>query len=287
MSDLAKHSILIYGNCQAEAIAHIARFIPSLRDKVRFKIIPLHIVTARDWETRSTAEWFDDVRVLWNQIESGEPTAHRQVLESRIAGDCQIVRFPPYSMLCLWPFSGSDPRIAVDVGYRYPWADSIAASLADEDLPDDALFDKYMEISSARMPDLERRLRMDVARWRVTDGLADIQVADWVLENFRRRELFYTAGHLTALPLGRMLKQLLERTGLLSAAEIFRATVELDFLLSHNKGQDLEIAPLHPLVAERLGIAYYDPDARYRWHGHEWTYREYILKYIRWEPFLE
>jgi hypothetical protein len=287
MSASARSSILLYGNCQAEAIAHIAHFLPSLRDKIRFKVIPLHIVTKQDWQTRYSPEWFADIRVLWNQVESGEPTEHRSMLESRLPPDCQVVRFPPYNMLCLWPFSGSDPRIAVEVGYRYPWADSIAASLADEDLSDDALFDKYMEISSARMPDLERRLRMDVARWRITDKLADIQVADWVLETFRAKELFYTAGHLTALPLGRMLKLLLEQTGLLSEREIFQARLETDFLLRHNVGQDLEIAPLHPLVAERLGIGYYDPDALYRWHGHEWTYREYILKYIRWEPFLE
>lgn len=287
MSANASPSILIYGNCQAEAIAHVARFLPSLRDKVRFKIIPFHIVTKQEWQTRYAPEWFADVRALWNQVESGEPTEHRLALQSRLAPDCQVVRFPPYSMLCLWPFAGNDPRVAGAVDYRYPWSDSIAASLADEGLSDDALFDKYIQISSARMPDLERRLRMDVGRWRVTDGLADIQVADWVLNNFRTKELFYTADHLTAWPLGRMLKLLLEQTGLLSGREIFQAQLDADFLLRHYQGQDLEIAPLHPLVAERLGIAYHDPEARYRWHGHEWTYREYILKYIRWEPFLE
>ena len=40
------------------------------------------------------------------------------------------------------------------------------------------------------------------------------------------------------------------------------------------------------LVAERLGLTWYDPDQRYRWHGHEWTFRDYLLKYIRWEPYL-
>lgn len=44
---------------------------------------------------------------------------------------------------------------------------------------------------------------------------------------------------------------------------------------------------MHPLVAERFGLTYYDPDACNRWHGHEWTFREYILKYVRWAPFLD
>jgi hypothetical protein len=80
---------------------------------------------------------------------------------------------------------------------------------------------------------------------------------------------------------------LLERTAILSEDEIFRAQRETDFLLRHHVGQDPEVVPLHPLVAERLDIKYYDPAALYRWRGHEWTFREYILKYIRWEPFLD
>jgi hypothetical protein len=44
--------------------------------------------------------------------------------------------------------------------------------------------------------------------------------------------------------------------------------------------------PIHPLVAERLGLQFYDPDATYRWHAHEWTFRQYILHYIRWADYL-
>ena len=282
-----KPSVLLYGNCQAEHVAHIAQYVPTLRDKLTFKVIPLHIVTKQDWESRYDASYFADVKVLWNQVESGPKSEHREMLESRMGDGWQVVNFPPFSMLALWPFAGNEPRLATSTDYRYPWTDSIAASLANQDLPDDELFDRYMQITSQKMPDLERRLRMDVGRWRATDELADIKLADWVLENFRDRQIFYTSGHVTAEPLGRLLKQLIERTGLLTDTEIQRARIETDFLLRHYCAQDLEVTPLHPLVAERLGISYYDPDARYRWHGHEWTFREYILKYIRWEPFLE
>ena len=67
---------------------------------------------------------------------------------------------------------------------------------------------------------------------------------------------------------------------------LLRTRQETDFMLRDYRGQDTEMVPVHPLVAARLGLAWYEPDRTYRWHGHEWTFREYTLKYIRWEPFL-
>ena len=65
-----------------------------------------------------------------------------------------------------------------------------------------------------------------------------------------------------------------------------QAAAEADLLLRRHGGQDWETVPIHPLVGERLDLAYYDPDHRYRWRGHEWTFRQYILRYIRWAPYL-
>lgn len=282
-----KPSILVYGNCQAEHIMHIGHYLPSLQDTVSFKVIPLHIVTSQDWETRYDDTYFSDVKVLWNQVESGVASAHRLELEKRLPADCQVVKFPPFNMLALWPFTGNDPRLANERECRYPWTDSIAASLAKRTDSDDTLFDAYMQISTEKMPDLNRRLRMDVTRWGAIDALADIKIADWVLENFRRTQLFYTAGHLTAPPLGRLTNELLQRTEMLKPEAIFQAQREVEFLLRDHQGQDLEVVPLHPVVAERLEISYYDQDMKYRWHGHEWSFREYILNYIHWEPYLE
>ncbi len=282
----AKPSILIYGNCQGEHVGHVAQYVPSLREKFDVKVIALHLTTERDWETRYDQAYFSDVRVIWNQVESGEPTANRLALESRIPSGCQIVKYPPLSMLCLWPFTGADPRLAVRTEVFYPWPDSIAASLANEDLPDDELFERYMAISSEKMPNLDRRLRIDATRAQATDGLADFPIWGWVEENFRTRKLFHTSSHLTALPVGHVLKQLLDRTEGFTPTDRLRAKQETDFLLRSYRGQDVEMVPIHPLVAARLGLTWYDPEQSHRWHGHEWSFREYILKYIRWEPFL-
>lgn len=287
---MTKPSILIYGNCQGEHMTHVARRLTDVHEKFDIKVIPPHLVTERDWETRYTESFFTGVRVVWNQTESGEPNMHRRMLESRLPPGCQTVSFPPLILLCLWPFSGSDPRLANSADYVYPWPDSIAASLAPwvtgEDPPDDVLFAEYMRLTTEKMPDLERRLRLDATRARAVDDLADIKMWDWIEENFRTRKLFHTSSHLTALPFAYLVTRLLGLTGDLTPLQIVRAQQEAAFLMRGNHGQIIETVPVHPLIAERMGLTWHDPHGRHRWHSHDWTYREYILKYIRWEPFL-
>ena len=286
----AKPSLLIYGNCQGEHIAHIARQLTDVRERFDVKVIPLQQVTEADWQTRYNETFFANVRVLWNQVETGDPSPHRLTLRDRLPPGCQTVNFPPLMLLCLWPFSGADPRIAAGGDYVYPWADSIAASLAPsvtgEDKPDDLLFAEYLRLSTEKMPDLERRLRLDATCGRAADALADIAMWDWMEARLRTTPLFHTATHLTASPLAHLVPRLLGLTGALSASQIAGAQREAAFLMRGNRGQDIEAVPVHPLVAERLGLRWYDPDSRHRWHSHLWTYREYVLNYIRWEPFM-
>lgn len=180
-------SILVYSNCQGEELIKTGNHMPSLVGRVGFKWIPLHLVTPQDWPTRYGPDFMAGVEVLWEQVEAGPPSVHRQELHQRLPSGCQVLRFPPYNALCLWPFAGNDPRIAADP-LRYPWPDSIAAALATEELSDDALFERYMEITTQRMPDLERRLRLDVTRWQAADALSDIKSAPWVERHFRDME---------------------------------------------------------------------------------------------------
>ena len=115
-------SILVYSNCQGEELIKTGRQMPSLVGRVGFKWIPLHQVTPQDWPTRYGPDFMAGVEVLWEQVESGPPSEHRQELHGRLPSGCQVLRFPPYNALCLWPFAGNDPRIAADPT-RYPWPD--------------------------------------------------------------------------------------------------------------------------------------------------------------------
>ncbi len=278
-------AILIYANCQGEELRDIGLHMPSLAGRLNFKWIPLHLVTEEDWATRYGPAFMAGVVTVWEQVEGGGITANRAALHARIPPGCPVVRFPPFTASCLWPFAGNDARAALDPT-RYPWPDSIAAVLAGEDLPDDQLFDKYVRTTTEKMPDLNRRLRLDVARWRASDALADVHVADWVEKTFRSVNLFYTSGHVSAPAVNFLMKRLLEQTKILSPSLARVAVDEVDILQRHHMGQDFECVPIHPLVAERLDLQFFNPDATYRWHAHAWTFRQYILHYIHWTDYL-
>ena len=278
-------SVLIYANCQGEELQKTAQFMRCMTGRLDFKWIPYHLVTDRDWSRQYGREFMADVVTVWEQVETGGMSANRAELHQRIPKNIPIVTFPPFSASCLWPFAGNDPRIAADPD-RYPWPDSIAAALAGTDMPDAELFAKYMQVTTERMPDLDRRLRLDIARWKASDAIADVRLAEWVEATFRSVNLFYTSGHITAPAVSYLMNQLLSRTGILPPALTRAAIDEMDKLLRQHTGQDFESVPIHPLVAERLKLSFYDPNATYRWHAHEWTFEQYILHYIRWTDYL-
>ncbi|HEX4365491.1 MAG TPA: WcbI family polysaccharide biosynthesis putative acetyltransferase [Rhodopila sp.] len=279
------HSILIYANCQGEELQMTGRFMQCMAGRLDFKWIPLHLVTERDWASTYGRDFMSDVVTVWEQVETGGMSSNRVTLHERIPKNIPIVTFPPFTATCLWPFAGNDPRVARDPE-RYPWPDSIGAVLSTETLPDDALFEKYLRLTAERMPDLDRRLRLDIARWKAADAIADVQLAEWVEKTFQTVSLFHASGHITAQAIGFLMKQLLNRTSILAPALARAAIGDVDILLRRHTGQDFECVPIHPLVAERLNLRFHDPQATYRWHGHQWTFRQYILHYIRWADYL-
>jgi hypothetical protein len=222
---------------------------------------------------------------VWEQVETGGLSSNCAAAHERIPKNISIVTFPPFTATCLWPFAGNDPRVAGDPD-RYPWPDSIAAVLATDKLSDDELFETYLRVSAERMPDLNRRLCLDVARWKTVDAIADVQLVDRVEKTFRSVNLFYASGHITAPAVAYLMKQLHSRTVTLTPALARTAIREVDILLRWHTGQDFECVPTHPLVTERLNLRFYDPDATYRWHAYEWTFRQYLLHYVRWADYL-
>lgn len=278
-------SLVIYANSQGEELLNTARYVPCFAGLLDFKWIPLHRVSAQDWDTRYGRGFMSNVVTVWEQVETGDASPDRQTLHARIPAGCRIVKFPALSATCLWPFGSSDPRAAADPD-RYPWPDSIAATLATEQLPDDELFEKYLCLTTQKMPDLQRRLRLDIARWKASDEIADVALADWVENTFRNTNLFHTSGHITATAVSHLMKQLIARTSLFSPILARAAVEQVDVLLRHHTGQDIESVPIHPLVAERLDLRFYRSDATYRWHANAWTFRQYMIRYIRWADYL-
>jgi hypothetical protein len=48
-------------------------------------------------------------------------------------------------------------------------------------------------------------------------------------------------------------------------------------------GTGNEQLPIHPDVIRRLDISFRTPESRYAWMGNEWTFEEYMMRYISYD----
>ena len=283
--DAMNRSILIYANCQGERIASVSGAIwrawrgGFISSGSRFTCLRT-IIGRRN----TVPDFMADVVLLWEQVETGDISRHRTALHQRLPEGCPVVKFPALSATCLWPFAGNDPRRAIDPD-RYPWPDSIAATLATSKLPDDELFAAYLQHhdrKDARPGSAAAHGRCALEGVRCSVGRQNGRMGGAA---FRSTNLFHTSGHIAAPAIGHLMKQVLSRSAVLGTTLGKAAILETDALLAGHTGQDFESVPIHPLVAERLDLRFFDPDATYRWHAHDWTFRQYILHYIRWSVY--
>ena len=213
----------------------------------------------------------------------------KRSLRAALSGRCEVRSFQTPYMTSLWPFLGRDDRLAPEPpiynGGRYANTDRIAASLAGLEMTDDALFDAYMELTSAAQIDMDALLAADLGRWQAEDSIHDVKLSAFLLGDFRERRLFTTPHERAAAVLKETVLQLLETPTLRHACDPETLRVALDRLTHGWLGSRQEL-PVHPRVAEHFGLRWWAPDLRYRMLGNQFTFRDYIVRYIRWSPWL-
>ncbi|WP_174300818.1 WcbI family polysaccharide biosynthesis putative acetyltransferase [Caulobacter sp. S45] len=279
--------LLIYSNCQGIDLIRLMRSSAVLSAHFEVRLVQFHLID--EGSDRLTPDALEDVTIVWEQLGSDFPM-HRKRMHSLRPADARTITFPSLNMLALWPFTGIDHRLDKEPLYpagRYPWPDYVAAELdpRGELVSDDALFQRYMAASTARLPDLDRRLAMDVARWRERDATCDVKAADHLLESFRTDQLFYSFARPTPHAIRNVFDQLLART-IEDADLLAEARADLARLLRFYVGYDMEECPVHPLIAKHFKLEWYDADALYRHHANAFTYRDYIIRYMRYDPYI-
>jgi hypothetical protein len=175
-----------------------------------------------------------------------------------------------------WPFdahnglrdSQAELREAEDP--TFPNLDGVLARLR-RDIPDrEARFAAYAGLELDWIVDVRRMASFESRRLLAMDRQHGCDLGARILEGYRRRPMFHSIGH----PGGELLISLLRhmchiadlRPGWLRAGS-------MDPL--HN----IQI-PIHPLIAERLGISWATHDTRYNFRGEKLTWEQYTRRYI-------
>jgi len=286
--DLDTRPILVVeGEGAAREMYRIVRQLSALREVIEPAWIP-NLANRQRIEASLSPAQQRRVVMCWRQV--GAKTRSDQGREQEtVFPSARTITFARITMELLWPLTGVDPRRVPEPPVykqsRYSYADQVAVQLTGLDLPDDEMFEFYMEQSTQAMPDLSLWYETVVAGWREREIGADIGMVDDLLDELPRRRLFHSPGAPTGWPLITLLHRLIESLDDLSDQQRDRCLAQLATLGRGYMGQMAHQWPIHPLVADAYDLQWYNPDMLYRVAFNTWSFRRYILNYIRWAPW--
>jgi hypothetical protein len=282
--------VVIYGNCQAQFLRQLVSETPSLRAAFTFLLVTN---TVEPGELPSPIpEEVARAVLFWEQYDQRSDIGLRDEVLRRIPRGCPVVRYPAVGMNAFWPFRVRDKRNRIEPDFpwgRYPSGDRIAMEIVPLGLPASRAFERYMELSASKMPDVRHLLDLERSVYARRDAGCDIGMRDFIFAGLRSTYQFWTHGHLAVSVFSELVFRLLERSRDVFGNAAHTVRAELEALSEIFPGQGEVQLPLHPLVIRQLGLTFADERTRYRWFGNEWTFEEYMLRYLTfdrsWQPY--
>jgi hypothetical protein len=271
MGQSSKRTVIVAGNCQASFLHRALQESPELSDQYR-------IVYFRNFRKGDqgvlAVEDLDSCAILVEQI------AHKHAElpnKDRLPADCKVVKFPILWMNSLWPTAVKDPRNAPTERYSagpYPYGDRLVLKLLDEGLSPDEVAERYLETDINEMVDIARFHEINVVKAQSLDTRADVKLGGYVNGEFAATRLFVTQNHPT-MPMLRYIAD-----AIFDAIDI--KAPESDLVAASGGMQHVHM-PVHPQVADCLGLSWYDQGIEYRYHDQKFQIAEFIRRYAAFE----
>ena len=286
--------VVMYGNCQ---IPFLASLLAAAHGDKGFLCVLNHAPPGEEPD-RPTPEQMQRCCLYLEQYDSQfdlaawgvPPEVERyglplcRYLREHCPPACPTITYPSFVMTCMWPFAvTSDPRNVPEPAYvwgRYPYGNRVALEVAASGLRGAQALAAYQQQSAAQMPDLAALLaRAEHKLWR-RDAQCDVKIGDYVWSNFRERHLFLAYAHVRAEAIGELAQRLWRAVQPLLGGDADAAWRRLNAAIDAMPDMDTMEEPIDPLVAQELGLKFYQPDMRFRWFDQRWTFAEYITRYI-------
>jgi hypothetical protein len=198
-------------------------------------------------------------------------------LREAIGVDTKIIGFPFLRFAAPWPyddFNGlrdngaraqDDPAL-----HTVTYYDGVLGRLRKQVPEVEARFDTYAALDVKGLIDPVRVLDFETRRLEALDARFGCAIGGFILNEFRKQQLFYTVNR----PCGALLKMvfdfILERLG---TDLVLSAPPDLDELRSIQ-------VPVHPKVAQCLSIEWADAGRLYEVNGDSLNFETYVRRYI-------
>jgi len=266
----SRKNLIIFGNCQAGLIAEALR---SNTGFSRHFAVKHHFMElAPNLQQQGKRDLEDCELLLVQDIKEWEHYPLRQ----HVPSDLPTLRYPCIRFASLWPFdafNGPDDKFARNrdlPNFEFTYFDGLLARLRRE-IPDhEERLSAYRSLAVKGVIDVKRLHVFEEKRLQVMDQAFSGEIGAYILENFRKRQLFYTTGH----PNGKILKMLMTQIAReLGIRQPFWFPGQLDSL------RRLQV-PIHPRVASALNVSWATENRTYPIRGEWVTWEAYFRKYI-------
>jgi len=201
------------------------------------------------------------------------------------------VRFPYLSGRFYWPYTGAvHARMPApeEDGILFPYVSEIGDALVNQaildEVPADEALRRYDATVAGGASRILRLAELHMEMQRNRDAACDLHFADFIAANYRSEPLFLTQGH----PGLTLTKELVRRVFL--AIDVPYSLVDATLRSMRVSPFPIQELPIHPGVAETLGLTFVTEGRRYGFHNEgSFTFAEYVGRYLAgtWEPDLE
>ena len=262
--------VLIVGNCQAQTIHEALARSSAFHDRlyVRYHFVALQ----QNLHESGRAELESSDILLIQDIRDWDNYPLRPYIRDGV----RIIKFPLLHLASLWPFdhyNGPGDKEAYEREWpnlTFLYHDGLLARLRKE-IPDrEQRLLAYRDLSVDGIINFGRLHDFEKRRLTAMDRQFGCEIGQFILDHFQRRRLFYTTNHPNGQILGMLMQYLLRQLGM---GHGYRPSSTLDHL------SRLQV-PVHPKVAQALGVAWARENTKYLYGGEQITWETYIRGYI-------
>jgi hypothetical protein len=266
----ARQKVVVVGNCQALTVYEALCRPGSLNSRVEAKY---HFVgLQKNLHEEGRRELADADVLLVQEIRDWE----RYPLRDAVPETTPIVKFPLLHFASLWPFDHYNGPIDREAWERewpnltFLYLDGLLGRLRRE-IPDrEQRFHAYRTLAVPGIVNYVRLHDFEKRRLVAMDRKYDCGIGRFILDNFQRRQLFYTTNHPNGQVLALLMRYVVRQLGI---DEPYRPRRSLDHM------SRLQV-PVHPKIARALGVRWAHEKTRYAYGGRTVTWEGYIRSYI-------
>jgi len=273
------NTLIVCGNCQAGAIAHILKKTRAVQPLFR-------VIFYNNFETPGKANASIQSEQLTNcRIFLRQSLPAPFPFLDQLPNYCLKMEFRSLDFHLLWPFGCANPYHKPGQqapSETFPYGDRIILDCVNKGMKSDEILDYYLNGWQQYRVNLQRLIDVERSRQAERDSHCEVKMGGWMMENFRRKRLHWTVNHPSTIAVRELIQRLLDAAaGLEPALEEAKIdqTLRVHFP-SPRRPLGIVVVPIHPRVAEALELEWYEPNALHPFFERTYSYEQYFRDLI-------